>query len=161
VQVGGSIINDHPDLQQKVDNLEIDEATAIEVARARNLQNRANRDNQRQVEKAQSAQQSQQLINNAVDQVVKMEQTWRNTDPDFLAVLPELQESIAEIREKMHPSQWPVAIEMQYKAIKKAMAGAAVNTRQATPLRGNGHMSGNRQPANMQEAALQEMGMDF
>jgi hypothetical protein len=159
VQIGGSIISDHPDLQQKVDNLELDENTALEVARARNLQERINRDSQRQVQQTQSAQQSQQLIMSAVNEVEAMEASWRKNDPDFMAVLPELQESIAEIRTKMHPTQWPVAIEMQYKAIKKALAAAAVN-RQTTPLRGNGHMSTSRQPTNMQEAVLQEMGMD-
>lgn len=158
VQIGASIISDHPDLQQKLENMEIDEPTALEVARARNLQARASRENQRQTEQAQSSQQAQAAIQSAVNDVVRMEDNWRNNDPDFNAVLPELRESIAEIKTKFHPTQWPTAIEMQYKAIKKALALKATQSRQTTPLRGNSHMSGNRQPANMQEAVLQEMG---
>lgn len=160
VQIGGSIINDHPDLQQKLENMEIDETTALEVARARNLQNRASRETQRQNEQMQASQQSVQVVNDAVGQVVAMEENWRKTDPDFNAILPELKDSIVEIRSKMHPSQWPVAIEMQYKAIKKALALRETQNRQTTPLRGNSHMSGNRQPTNMQEAVLQEMGFE-
>lgn len=159
VQIGGSIINDHPDLKQKLENMEIDEPTALEVARARNLQNRASRETQRQNEQVQASQQSQQVINDAVGQVVSMEDGWRKTDPDFNAILPELKEAIAEIRTKFHPTQWPSAIEMQYKAIKKALALRGNQNRNETPLRGNSHMSGNRQPANMQEAVLLEMGM--
>lgn len=159
VQIGGSIINDHPDLKQKLENMEIDEPTALEVARARNLQNRASRETQRQNEQVQASQQSQQVINDAVGQVVSMEDNWRKTDPDFNAILPELKEAIAEIRTKFHPTQWPSAIEMQYKAIKKALALRGNQNRNETPLRGNSHMSGNRQPANMQEAVLLEMGM--
>lgn len=160
VQIGGSIINDHPDLQQKLENMEIDEPTALEVARARNLQARANRESQRQTEQAQTSQQEQAAIDSAVNAVVQMEENWRNTDPDFTAVLPKLRESIAEIRANFHPTQWPTAIQMQYKAIKKAMAERDLQNRQPTPLRGNSHMSGNRQPANMQEAVLQEMGFE-
>jgi hypothetical protein len=159
VQIGGSIINDHPDLKQKLENMEIDEPTALEVARARNLQNRASRETQRQNEQVQASQQSQQVINDAVGQVVSMEEEWRKTDPDFNAILPELKEAITEIRTKFHPTQWPSAIEMQYKTIKKALALRETQNRQTTPLRGNSHMSGNRQPGSMQEAVLMEMGM--
>ena len=159
VHVGASIISDHPDLQQKLENLEIDEQTALEVARARNLQERASRETQRQQEVSQSAQQTQQAIDQAVNQVVALETQWRNNDPDFTAILPALSEAIVDIRRNFHPTQWPVAIEMQYKAIKKAHAASVTQSRQTTPLRGNSHMSGSRQATSLQDAVLQEMGM--
>lgn len=160
IQVNGSILSDHADLQAKVESLELDESTAIEVARARNLQQRASREAQQQTQASNEAARSQQAIQEGANAVSQLEQQWRNSDTDFPVILPLLQEQITEIARTLPPNQWVTQVKLQYQAIKKALASAGSQQRQPSSLRGGSHLSATRQPASMQEAVLQEMGME-
>lgn len=158
VAVSASVIDDYDDIKQKVEGMEIDEGTAIEVARARKLQERATRQAQQSQQHIQTEAQHQQLLQESANQVDQLEKTWRNNDPDYQAVIPHLRENLPDIW-KLPPAQWATAVDMQYKAIKKALASAPKPNTPA-PLRGNGHMSGQRQHTTLQDAVLAEMGMD-
>lgn len=158
VAVSTSVIDDYPDLKQKVDDLDLDETTATEVARSRKLTERATRQSQQNQQQEQTSQQIQQVATDAANEVDTLVGTWKNNDPDFTAVMPLLKEEIPEIR-KLPPSQWVKTIDLMYKTIKKSLASAP-KTSTPAPLRGNGHMTGSRQPQSMQEAVLMEMGME-
>lgn len=156
VAISATALDAYPDLKSKVESLELDEADAIAVASARKVQERANRDATAQRQEIQTEEQKATLISSAVNEVVQMEQSWRQNDPDFNVIMPQLKESIEDIK-KLHPTQWAGLISMQYKAIKKAMAAVPKPT-SAMPLRGNGHMAGKPSPTSMAEATLQAMG---
>lgn len=160
IQVSGSILADHADLQAKVEAMELDEPTAIEVARTRNLQARAARESQRQQEQHGEQARSEQAIQDGANAVAALENEWRNNDADFPAILPLLREQLPEIAKAFPPAQWQAQFKLQYQAIKKAMAMAGNQNKQPGPLRGGNHMSASRQPTNMQEAVLLEMGME-
>jgi hypothetical protein len=160
IQVSASALDAYPELKQKVSDLELDEDTAIEVARARSVQERAGRDAQARNQAVQTETQRQQSIDSAVSEVTSLQSNWQSTDPDYQAVLPHLQPLMTEIGRTYPPHLWASTIDIQYKALKKALA---TNVRQASttqPLRGNGYMSGKPAPTNTQEAVLQAMGFD-
>lgn len=161
IQVSGSILSDHADLQAKVEGLELDEATAIEVARTRNLQARAARESQRQQEQYGEQAKTQEAIQAGASAVAALENEWRNSDADFPVILPLLKEQLPVIAQTFPPSQWEAQFKLQYQVIKKALATTANQNRQASPLRGGSHMSASRKPpTSMVEAVLQDMDMD-
>ena len=160
VNVRASVMDEHPDLAAKVDNFDMDEATAFELARNRSLQDRAMRDAQQRNQAAAQQQQQQQVVYQAADYVDSMQRHWQENDPDFAAILPHLQPYMQEIGKSYPPHMWPQVIDLQYKSIKKALT--ETRQREASsgmPLRGNGHMSGRPAPTTVQEAVLQELDL--
>jgi hypothetical protein len=159
VTISASALHDFPDLQEKVDNLELDEATALEVARARSVQERANRQQRDQVKVQKTAEAHQRELEEATASVTALQDQWKKTDPDFPAILPYLQPHLAEIGSSFQPNQWAKALELQYKSLKKALAEQGNSRSQPSPLRGNGHQQGRPAPTSPAEAALQELGL--
>lgn len=152
------VLDDFPDLQEKVNNLELDEDTALRVARAERLNQRADRDKQNFAKQQETELQSQQALQSAVNEVDTLQNTWRTTDADFPVIVKHLQPMMEEIAKSFPPSQWATAIKLQYKTIKESLAKSVQQTT-GQPLRGNGNLTGKPAPSNMQEAVLQEMGM--
>lgn len=160
IAITGNIVDDYQDLKTKVDGLELDEQDAIEIARARKVQERANRDTQNQNSQRETAQQSQNVLDSAVASVTALQTNWKNTDPDYNAIMPHLQPLIAEIGKTYAPHLWAATLEMQYKVLKKTLVANAGNENKDLPLRGNGHMTGKPAPTSTEEAVLQAMGME-
>lgn len=152
------VLDDFPDLQEKVNNLELDEDTALRVARAERLTQRAEREKQNNVQRQQTDQKSQQALQSAVDEVDELQNTWRTTDADFPVIVKHLQPKMEKIAKSFPPNQWATAIKLQYETIKESLA-KSVQTSTGQPLRGNGNLTGKPAPTNMTEAVLQEMGM--
>jgi hypothetical protein len=159
ITINASVLSDFPDLQQKVENLEIDEDTAHEVARARKLQERSTRENQQNRQNQEHVQNTQAVLNSAVSEVETLQANWLKTDPDFNAILPHLQPQLAEIGKTYPPHLWARTLEIQYKSLKKALVEQGAG-KIAQPLRGNAHQSGKPAPSSASEAVLQELGLD-
>ncbi len=161
VNIAASGLDDFPDLKQKVENLELDEDIALELARTRNLQNRAQRENQVRSQNQQASMQTQQQVEGAVADVEALQAYWSKTDPDYQAVLPHLQAKMTEIGKNYHPTQWANLIQLQYTSIKEALIAAGANrSSNNLPLRGNGNMTGKPAPRTPEEAVLAELGLD-
>ena len=161
VSIQASALDNFPDLKDKIDNLELDEDTALELARSRNLQQRAQRELNAQNEERVKVQTSQQEIDGAVSTIEGMQANWKKLDPDYAAILPHLRDQMDEIGKKYPARMWPEIVEMQYKTLKRALVAASANRPNTQPIRGNGRMSVQAAPKNPQEAALQEMGFDL
>jgi hypothetical protein len=159
VTISASALHDFPDLQEKVDNLELDEGTALELARFRGVQARANRQKEDKVQIQKSELAHQQDLDDATVAVTALQEQWKKTDPDFPAILPYLKPHLAEIGSSFAPNQWAKALELQYKSLKKALAEQGNSRSQPSPLRGNGHQQGRPAPTSPAEAALQELGL--
>lgn len=160
VSVKASVLDEHPDLREKLDNFDLDEQTAFELARSRSLNDRAMRHSQQQHQMHQQQTQQQQIVAQAASTVDAMQRQWSESDPDFAAILPHLQPHMQEIGQNYPPHMWPQLIDLQYKSIKRALTETRQRETQSNlPLRGNGHMSGRPAPASAQEAVLQELGL--
>lgn len=155
VSITASALDDYPDLKQKVDDLDMDEADALAVARARNIQNRAERGRADQDAVAKNAEQMEAQINQAKDDIRSLEANWRKTDPDYEAVIEHI--DLAAIGQGFPPAMWAQTLQLQYANIKKAMVSTASTRSTERPLRGSGHQSGKPAPASAAEAVLQDL----
>lgn len=149
------------DLDQRVQVGELDQTTAMELARARHLQGvQQQRDQQtRQVEQS-HAQQMQVIHQGAtqVDQVVQQLQR----DPDFQRVLPELEKQLPSIKTGYPPHMWAQEVRRAYETEARILRLQAQQgaPRTPTPLRGNGHAGGQPAPRSTVDAVLQSLGFD-
>lgn len=161
INVNASVLDNYPDIKKQVDDLDLDENIALEVARARAVQARAERDNKLKAEGFKTQEQQQAIVSNAVEQVKALENTWRTTDPDYNVIKPHLAELINELGSRHAPEFWASSIELQYKTLKKALSQTArESVKKVEPLRGNGHLTGKPAPTSVQEATLAAMGFD-
>lgn len=114
------------DLREAVDNLQMTEAHAIEVARSRTQQNYQQQNQQRQHQEQQFEQQSQQAVRGgqvAVDQFCKARMT---SDLDYAKIEPMLLKEIqGGLLEGVPPQRWAAIVEKTYNLIKQT----AVSTR--------------------------------
>lgn len=161
VEIRASLLDMHDDLRSRVENLDLDEDTALEVARARTLQERAMRSQQAQYQNMQQAQQTQMMLDQSVDAVERLQANWAETDPDYQAILPHLQPQMQEIGANYPPSMWPKMIDLQYKTLKKALSESRLTQQrqQQQPLRGNGFGGAKPVASSPQQAVLQAMGL--
>jgi hypothetical protein len=161
VSVSASILDDYPDLLEKVNDLELDEETAIKIAKMNALEQRATRDSRKNKEIQQTEQQKHEVLQVAVNNVTEMQNNWLKNDPDYKVIIPHLQPLIDDIGKKYPPSMWAETLDLNYKALKKALATTMKQlATKDEPLRGNGYMSGKPAPTSVQEATLQAMGFD-
>lgn len=160
ISIQASALDNYPDLKDKIDNLELDEETALELARSRSIQQRAQRDLQAQNEERVKTQTSQQEIDGAVSAIEDMQANWKKLDPDYAAILPHLKEQMPEIGKQYPAHMWPSIIDMQYKTLKRALVAASTNKPNTQPIRGNGRMATQAAPKNPTDAALMEMGFE-
>ena len=160
VSIQASALDQFGDLKQRVENMELDEQTALELAKHRNVQARLAREQANYQQQAQRQQSVQAGLQNAVGQVEQMQATWQATDPDYQAILPHLQAKMQEIGSQFPPEAWPKVIALQYQSLKDALAANAVQRSSITPLRGNNRAAGRPAPSTPQEAVLQELGFD-
>lgn len=145
------------DLDQRVQAGEIDEPTALELARNRHVQGLQHQQQQRQ--QAQSDQYSQQVqavrggalqVDAVVSDLMK--------DPDYAKVEPELLKQLDAIKTTYPPHMWAREVKRTYENEARVLrAQRPVNL--PTPLRGSGHAGGLPAPKNMQDAVLQSLGL--
>lgn len=109
-----------PDLRDSVDNLQMTEAHALEVARARTHQQHLQQSNQREQQIQQSHQQEQQAIHGgqlAVDRFCKARMT---SDLDYAKIEPMLLKEIqGGLLEGVPPQRWAAIVEKTYNLIKQ------------------------------------------
>jgi hypothetical protein len=162
VSISASALDDVPELRAKVDSFEMDEDTALEIARSRMLEQRALQLQAEQESLMFNRQQQEQAVNSAISEVSALQESWAKTDPDFNAILPHLAKQIEEIGAKYPPNQWAHLIQMQYGSIKQALASASRPSREIyQPLRSNGGGSSRVAPTSPEQAALFAMGYEI
>lgn len=150
-----------PDLAERVQVGELDERTALELARGRHGQQVQHQHAQTRQQQEQQHAQTMQAIHSGASQVTATVQELQR-DIDFQAVLPALQSQLEHIKANYRPDQWAAEIKRTYayeKRLLAAQARPAAPTRQQ-PLRGNGHLGGQPAPTNAADAAMQALGFD-
>jgi hypothetical protein len=147
------------DLRQAVDQLEITEARALEIARARSAdaarttqaqRQQEQRDQQDRAKQAKDAEQTEvQTALTAVDEFTKKMQ---ETDLDFAAIEAKLLPEIPGLLQGVPPGQWVAKVEKLYALIKKTAGGARRDLPHANSLRATGGNTLASQPKTMLDA---------
>lgn len=149
-QLQTSPLSEFPDLQQRVDGFELDEADALEIARYRQQQAIAQGQQQSQAQSQQQQEQFTQAVNSAVQNVETMVTGWKKSDIDYQAKEKIIQEKLPEMMRQFHPSQIPAQVKMLYEALS-AVSPQRANQSQS-PLRATGRGAGNAVPKTSLEA---------
>ena len=149
-------LSQFPDIRQRVDAYQMDEQTALELARQRAFQQEQQRQAQENSQRQQSQAQLQQVKQNAMAQVDRMGSEWAKRDPDYKAKEDIILKQIPVIARNFHPSQWPQQVEILYQTLS-AMPMPKPQA-QPQPLRASGQTGGAKQPGSMLEALQSGLG---
>lgn len=168
--VGGADPLQHfPDIREKVENLEISEELALQMASERaDLQRLQQGQREQQTSQAQAyAQQQQQgMYQNALQGIANQEAAWRKSDPDFGSLEAPLVKFAQENLHRLPVTEWVPAMEAQYQVMKEAQKAWGVGQRgkpTPNPLRpGNigGRPAAGGENPGMAEAVFGPMGME-
>ena len=153
-----------PDLRQQVDDMSMDEAHALELARHRAIQAQqqqyAQQQAQQQARQEQSQEQAQQTMTQAVGVINQMEAQWMAQDLNYPAKKQKLMELIPQIQQSFPPQLWPQQIGLLYQTLSgvtTAPQPSAPRTLRNAPLRPTGGGGGRPEPANALEAMNQAL----
>ena len=148
---GADPLSDFPDLRQRVDTYQMDEQSAIEMARHRAMQQQMQQRQQMQMQSQRQHQETVQTRQRAIQSIDQMGAQWAKTDPDFAAKEEVILKQIPIIAQKFPPSMWASQVEILYQTLS-SMPAQAPRTAQPAPLRPSGQSAGARQPTSMLEA---------
>ncbi len=126
----------YPDLRQRVDNNEVDEDTALEIARLRANQDRVAQSQNAAAESARQTAAKAAAMETAQRGVQATLETFRKADPLYDSKIAQLEQSgtLAAIGKDFPPSAWGKAIEMAYRAVPGVVQRPAPSPQ---PLRAN------------------------
>lgn len=150
-----------PDLSERVRVGDVDEATALELARSRYTQGVQSRQHQQQQQvnasseaQTRAIREGAQAVDAAVVELMK--------SPDYAAVEPALIPKLADIKRNYLPHQWAGVIKQTYDYERRLLAAqqSQAQTSRPAPLRGSGHMGGQPAPKSAAEAAMQALGIN-
>lgn len=155
---GADALEQFPDLRQRVDAYQMDEQTALELARTRHIQQQDQQHRQQQQETQQRGEQLQQTRQQAVSQIDQMGQQWSKTDPDFRAKEDIILKQLPMIAQNFHPNQWAQQVRILYDTISSVPMQRTA-ARAPAPLRSSGQTAGARAPGSMLEAL--DLGLGY
>ena len=157
-EVGANVLPSH--LKERVDNFELNEEDAFNLANADLLRNQLAQQQAVTSQQQQQQQQQQASVNTAVQAIQGLEQEWSAKDPEFASKRHYFITQIPSIREQYPPEYWGSVLNQIYQAIPFS---SAENNKQQRPnaLRPSSIGTGNKQPKDTLEAVSQALGMEF
>jgi hypothetical protein len=142
-----------PDLRQKVDGLEMTEAAALQVARARSIETGHTRQREQQQQQQESQQQAEAAATKGLNAVDAFSREMQAADIDYPAIEKLLLPRMKSIMAGLEPHQWAGAVRNAYQLIKETAPQRAqplpTNT---NALRPTGQASPSAKPQNMRQA---------
>lgn len=131
---------EHADLQAEVQAGDLPRTRALEIAATRA---RAATSSAAQRSEQESAQQAQRAEEGGIQWLNQFDAQMRSEDPSYLAKRPALNEAVAKIRERFHPTEWPQQTALAYARIREPAAPApaapaAPSTPRPGPMRPSG-----------------------
>lgn len=139
--------NYDPDLAQRLEDGELDEAGAKELMQARAMEKQRVQYGQQRAQNEQEAQQIESARASALKDVEALRDELAESDPDFERKLPYLQSSFPRIENGLPPDQWVQAIKEDYAALPKISVAV-----KQTPLKASGPESMQATPKTASEA---------
>lgn len=166
---GVDLLSDHPDLRQRVDSMELDEKTALELANARRMQDDHKRQqsaNEQQLQSRREAEAFQAARNEALGSIEGWiaEQSKSMLPTDWEAVEGAIAEYLQAdttkaVLAKIPPSLWLDHIKQHYAFVQKHAAQRAPDTSSPTPLRPRGAGGAvDQAPQSAEEAVRARLG---
>lgn len=150
-------------LQQKVDNLDIDQDTANELARREMMDRQHHEYQEGQQQQQQQYQDQTQAYTNGAKQAAASITQWEKqmelSDPDFTVKRAELLDDAQEIMSELPPERWLSEVQKRHQVITRTMAGMA-NRQAETKARQHGMRPGQR-PGQIQEAEPDSFEANF
>jgi hypothetical protein len=143
------MLEGYPDIQQKVDDMEMDQESAEELVLSRRIQ--------AQQEEGQETQNNETQYNSAKDSAIVEVSNYlaevSKKDADWEVKAPLIAEVVAGIRDKRHPSEWKIEIEREYDRINRLAKAVRPTERKPTPITGVSHArGGEKEPQTIAEA---------
>jgi len=155
---GTDPLAEFPDLRARVDQFQMDEQAALELARSRALIQEI----QRQQEMSSATMQRQHAAQSeraqAIAEIDKLGAQWAQADPDFSAKEDVILKRIPEIAKSFPPSLWASQVRLLYDTLSAMPAPATSKVALKTPLRSSGKSGGSKQPESMLEALTTGLG---
>jgi hypothetical protein len=150
---GVDALGSFPDLRAAVDNFQITEEHALELARGRTVQNQQHQQSQRLQQDAQVQQQAQQDHESGVQAVDTICKRLQQNDLDYAVIEPMLLKEIqGGLLQNIPPSQWARIVEKTYGLIKQTASTVRSSGPSTSVLRPTGGESPRQTPKTMHEA---------
>lgn len=146
-----------PDLRERVNSYQMDEQTALEMARHRSLQQAQQKQQQEYQSQQNNQYQAQAMRQQAIQEIDRMGSEWAKSDPDYAMKEGMITAQAKLISEQFPPHQWPAQVRLMYQTISSMPVQRHVSTTPA-PLRSSGQSGGARQPSSMLEALQSGLG---
>ncbi len=148
---GVDALQSFPDLRQSVDSMQITEAHALELARARKTQAQQQEHHQQYQQQQQTQQQAEQAHTQGMKDVDSFCKEKQGKDLDYDSIEAKLLPVIARLLEGVPPNLWRAKVEAQYDLLKQAMARQPSPTN-GSVLRPTGVSSPSQKPKTAYEA---------
>lgn len=155
---GVDALSGYPDLRTKVDQMQITEEDALEIARTRSqestrqtLMQREQEKTQQQEQQRKSQEQEQQAWTEGLNAVDKFTSEMKKSDIDFAAIEAKLLPRIPALIQGVPPAQWAEKVKNLYELIKET-AGSTRSSTSSGVLRPTGQQSPSQAPKSMHEA---------
>lgn len=149
-------LSQFPDLRERVNAYQMDEQTALEMARHRAAQNEQMQAQQQHHQRQQSEQQATQSKQQAIAEIDRMGAEWAKSDPDYAMKEGLITKQAQMIAKQFPPAQWPAQVRLMYQTISSMPVNKPVAN--PAPLRASGQSAGARVPGSMLEALQNGLG---
>jgi len=150
-------LSQFPDLRERVNSYQMDEQTALEMARHRSTQQAQDNAYQQMRQQQESQQAFTQVRQQAISDIDRLGTEWAKTDPDYKFKEQIINERAKEIAAQFPPQQWAAQVKLIYQTLSSVpMQKPAPH--QPNPLRSSGQSAGNRQPNSILEAVQNGLG---
>lgn len=150
---GADALANFPDLRQAVDNLQMTEEYALELARGRTAQNHQQQQHQRFQQEQQTQEQAQQAHQAGVRAVDDICKRLEKSDVDYAVIEPLLLKEIqGGLLQGIPPQRWGALVEKTYGLIKQTAGTVRSSAPSMTALRPTGGESPRQAPQNTFEA---------
>lgn len=158
---GVDALSDFPDLRQKVDQLQISEQDAMEVARLRASQSAVQGHYQQERQQRLASEQQQQTFNTARAGVDAWVKDMAAKDLDWPVIEEQLLPDLKGLLADVPPGAWVNVLQAQYNVLKRASTAfrrTAAPVAAINPLRPMGAGAPHRTPTTMHEAMFGTAG---
>lgn len=145
-----------PDLRERVNAYQMDEQTALEMARHRSMQHQQQQAVNQYQQRQQSEQQSIASRQNAIAEIDRLGAEWAKSDPDYSFKEGLITQRAQDIAREFPPEQWAKQVKLMYQTLSSVPAPKPQSA--PAPLRASGQSAGARQPSNMLEALQNGLG---
>lgn len=146
-----------PDLRERVNAYQMDEQTALEMARHRMQQNAQQEAVSRYQMQQQQTQAFQHSRQSAMMEVDRLGSEWAKRDPDYAIKEDIILKQIPQIAQNFPPNQWARQVEILYNTLGSVPLQRQVQ-QTPPPLRSSGQSAGKQQPKDLMDALNMGLG---